>query len=603
MPTSKISHDGWTPPGRLVRMAGASSARWRALVQMLRPYRRRWSVVAGIVLIGAALTVVGPLLVQRLIDEARAGTTQDVVFRLAVGFLIINALAQAVHVVVVGLGTTTAWRTTNDLRLRLTRHVLSLDHDFHRRHTPGELIQRVDGDVTAVSDFFGKVLPRALAAALMLVGIVAVLLANDWRLGLGMIAYVAVAVGVILLGRHRAVDESAEEMGSYARLYGGIEERLTAGEDLRANGAGAHAMWRFVGETSEVVASAVRRERAFLRMWWAVQGAVSVGSAGCVVISAVLVGRGSMTIGTAFLLLQYVLLIERPLEELVEQLETVQKANGAMVRVIALQNVRATIVDRGTVSPPPGAMSVALADVTFAYDDDAPVLHNVSLQLDAGRSLGVVGRTGSGKTTLSRLLTRLVEATDGSVTLGGVPIADIPLRELRRRVAMIPQEVELFHGTVRDNVTLFDPAPADDAVQAALTEVGLIGLAADIHRQLGAGGAGLSAGEAQLLAMARIWLRQPDVMVLDEATARVDPHTESLLESAVTELMRGRTTVIIAHRLSTLKRVDDIAVFEHGALVEHGSRQLLATDESSRFAQLLRLALEDDDALATELVP
>jgi ABC-type multidrug transport system fused ATPase/permease subunit len=271
----------------------------------------------------------------------------------------------------------------------------------------------------------------------------------------------------------------------------------------------------------------------------------------------------------------------------------VQKANGAMVRVIDLLAVRPTIVDSGTVEPAPGAFEVALQHVGFDYGDGQPVLSDLHLTLGAGRSLGVVGRTGSGKTTLSRLLLRLVEATTGDVRLQGVPVRDIPLGTLRRRVALIPQEVELFAGTIRDNVTLFDPAPSDSAVEAALRHTGLGALVdGGIHRALGAGGAGLSAGEAQLLALARVWLRDPDLLVLDEATARVDPGTEALLDDAVAELMRGRTTVVIAHRLSTLRHVDEILVLDHGRVLEHGDRTTLADDPTSRFHRLLQIALE-----------
>jgi len=210
-----------------------------------------------------------------------------------------------------------------------------------------------------------------------------------------------------------------------------------------------------------------------------------------------------------------------------------------------------------------------------------------------GRSVGVVGRTGSGKTTLSRLVLRLIEATNGELRLGGVPIADIPMSELRRRVAMITQEVELFSGTVRDNVTLFDPAPSDEQVETALQLAGLGTLInGGIHRELGSGGAGLSAGEAQLLALARVWVRNPDLVVLDEATSRADPETETRLEAAVAELIRGRTTLIIAHRLSTLRHVDEIVVINHGAIVEHGDRDVLVADRNSRFHHLLDLALE-----------
>lgn len=582
-------------------MSTDAQRRSRALFALIRPDAGRWVALAVLVAIGSLLALAGPLVVREVVDRATEGTTATEIRNLALLFLAIVALAQVVAVLVARWATATAWRTTNEIRLRITRHVLGLDHEFHRRHTPGELIQRVDGDVTSVSDFLAQVLPKALGAMFVVGGTIVVLTTIDWRVGLGMVVYVLAAFTVVLLMRHRSIREASDEMGSYARLYGGIEERLNAAEDLRSNGAGDHAMWRFVEDSAGAIHSSVQRERAFMSMWWAVQGAVVAGTALSLVASAALVAGGVISVGTAFLLFQYVLLIARPLEEVVHELETVQKANGAMVRVVDLLAVQPSIIDTGTASPPAGALSVGFEGVRFDYSDDAddgrPVLDDVTITIAAGRSVGIVGRTGSGKTTFSRIALRLVEATSGRVSLGGVAIADIPLDELRRRVALVPQEVELFGGTVRDNVTLFDPDPSDAEVEAALRAVGLDVLAdGGIDRALGAGGAGLSAGEAQLLAMARVWLRQPDLVVLDEATARVDPETEARLEAAVRELRRGRTTLIIAHRLSTLREVDEIVVFDHGRLVEHGDRLALAASSDSRFRRLLELALEVDES-------
>jgi len=572
---------------------GRSGARWRAIGALLRPDAMRWLGLGALVALSSTLTIAGPLVIRRIVDEAAEGATSGEISRLAIVFLVLAALTQVLAVVVTWLATVAAWRTTNDLRLRMTRHVLDLDHEFHRTHTPGELIQRVDGDITSVSDFLSQVVTKAAGAAMLISGIVVVLSVLDWRLGIGMLLYVAIAFSVVVRTRHRAVFESSDEMGALGRLYGGIEERLTAGEDLRSNGAADHVAWRFVEDSQDALTSAVTRERAFLVMWWFVQGAVAGGWVIALVLGAVLVDAGTISIGTAFLLFQYVLLVARPLEHVVHELETVQKANGAMVRVLDLLAVERQVLDDGVVDPPPGPLSVVTHDVSFDYGDDRPVLRNVDVHVAAGRSVGIVGRTGSGKTSFSRLVLRLVEPTSGEVALGGVPIADIPLTELRRRVALVPQEVELFVGTVRDNVTLFDDVPDDADVAAALERVGLGSLVdGGIHRELGTAGAGLSAGEAQLLALARVWLRDPGIVVLDEATARVDPETERRLEAAVDELMRGRTTLVIAHRLSTLRNVDEIIVFEHGAVVEHGARSDLIGDDESRFAGLLALALE-----------
>ncbi|MFV0307205.1 MAG: ABC transporter ATP-binding protein [Desertimonas sp.] len=577
-------------------MSGSTTSRGRALFDLLRPDAWRWAGLGALVAAATALALGGPLVLRQLIDDAAAGATTREIVGWALVFLALAVVAQLIQVVVARVATTAAWTTTNGLRLRTTRHVLALDHEFHRTHTPGELIQRVDGDVTSVSDFLGQVVPKGAGALMLVGGIVGVLAVLDWPLALGMIGFLLISTWIVVALRHRAIDESEQELSALARLYGGIEERLNAAEDLRSNGASTHVMRRFVEDSTGALGAAVARERAFLTMWWGVQGSFIVGSALALAVSATLVSSGAITLGTAFLLFQYARLIAEPLEEIVHQLETVQKANGGMRRVVDLLAERPTILDRGRVSPPAGPLGIEMRGVSFDYGDDQTILHDVDLTIGAGRSVGVVGRTGSGKTTWSRLLLRLVDATDGVVSLGGVPIEEIPIAELRRRVALVPQEVELFEGTIRDNVTMFDPAPCDDAVRAALDGVGLGPLAAgDLHRSLGAGGAGLSAGEAQLIALARVWLRNPDLLVLDEATARVDPVTERRLERAVGELMRGRTTVVIAHRLSTLRRVDEIVVFDHGRVVEHDDRAILVRSDASRFRQLLELALEDDD--------
>ena len=557
----------------------------------MRPQARRWGVVLVLIGIGAGASVVVPLILRRVVDRVADGASAGEVRGLGAVAVVVAAVGLAATIASIAAATATAWRTTNELRVQMTRHVLGLDHEFHRSHTPGELISRVDGDVTSVSDFLSTVLVKALASVLMLAGAIVSLAVIQWPLAVAMSLFTAVATAAVVASRHRSIDEAAEEMHANAALYGGIEERLNAAEDLRANGALAHAMGGFVDESRAVLTTTVARGRAFLGMWWVMQGSVAAGAVTSVAASAWLVQNGSMTVGTALLLFQYVVLVSRPMEQIVHEIEIVQKANAALERVVALLAERPTILDEGTTSPDPGPLSVTAAGVTFDYGDDQPVLHDIDLAIDAGHSVGIVGRTGSGKTTLSRLVLRLVEATEGELRLGGVPVAEIPLGELRRRVCLIPQEVELFGATVRDNVTLFDDAHGDDAVTEALAAVGLDRLAAgDLDRELGPGGAGLSAGEGQLLSLARAWLRRPDLIVLDEATARVDPETEERIDRAVRQLTQGRTTLIIAHRLSTLRRVDDIAVFDHGRLVEFGARDALAGDATSRYARLVRAA-------------
>ena len=578
-------------------MAEDGSLHWRATAALISPNARRYGVLIAVVVATGLLALTGPIILRAVIDRAADGATIAELSTLAVLYLAVAVVAQSSALAVAYLSTTAAWETANALRLQLADHVLGLDHEFHRAHSPGELIQRVDGDVSRVSDFLAIVFIRATSALVVIGGVVVVVTVIDWRVGIAMAVYVAATGYVIYRQRDASVEESADEMSASARLYGGLEERLTASEDIRANGAGAYAVGRFVEDASYHVQATVRRERSTLRMWRRLTAAVTIGAALAIVGGAIGVQSGVFSIGTAFLLFQYSQQIRRPLDEFINDFEVIQKANGAMLRVMRLFAISTTVHDADddgiARSPEPGPLSVAFEGVSFDYGDGEPVLDRLDLQVAPGRSVGVVGHSGSGKTTVSRLLVRLVDITAGELRLGGVPIHLIGKEELRRRVAVVPQTVELVNGTIRDNLTLFDDQVDDAAVDQALREVGLDRFAGDRRNEmLGPGGSGLSAGEGQLLALARVWLREPDLVVLDEATARVDPETEARLEQAIARLFENRSVFVIAHRLSTLRRVDEIVVIERGKIVEHGPRARLEADPDSRYRELLTVANE-----------
>ena len=277
--------DGWEthPSARLISwdaelpMSSRAPASTRTLAHLLRPAAGRWVALGVVVAIGSLLALAGPLVVRELVDRAAAGADERDLQVLAIVFLVVAVVRQVLSVITARAATSLAWTTTNEFRLDMTRHVLGLDHEFHRHHTPGELIQRVDGDITEVNTLCSSVLPRAVGSVLIVVGMVVVVLLIDWRIGISMGAYVGMAIVIIYLLRRRSIGESEDELRALAKLYGGIEERLTAAEDLRSNGAGQHAMWRFVGESAGALDTMLRRARAYLGMWWSVQGIVTGG--------------------------------------------------------------------------------------------------------------------------------------------------------------------------------------------------------------------------------------------------------------------------------------------------------------------------------------
>jgi ATP-binding cassette subfamily B protein len=286
-----------------------------------------------------------------------------------------------------------------------------------------------------------------------------------------------------------------------------------------------------------------------------------LGAGGALGLSVALFAGGALSLGAVYAVFRYTSMLRQPLDRLTRQLNSFQTATAGIARARELLATRRHMTDGPGMELPKGPLSVELFHVSFAYDGN-PVLSDISFRLEPGRVLGLVGRTGSGKTTISRLLFRLHDPVEGSVRLGEVDLRDVRLEAVRSRVALVTQDVQLFQGSLRENVTLFDDSIRDERVCEILSELGLDAwvneLPDGLDTLLGAGGRGLSAGEAQLVALARVFLKDPGVVILDEASSRLDPHTEWLLERAISRLLDGRTGVVIAHRPATLQRCNSI---------------------------------------------
>ena len=565
------------------------------LVHYLKPLWFRVTLLVVFMFGGIGLGLLSPQIIRYFIDTAKAGGALRNLLIAGGLFLVVAIFGQIVTLISSYLGQDVGWRATNRMRGDLAFHCLNLDMSFHQQYTPGEMVERVDGDTTALSNFFSEFVLQVIGSTFLLVGVIIMVSREDWRVGIALTAFVIIAFVIYSLIRSIAVPAYTAERESYAKLYGFIEERLIGIEDIRINGGNAYTMNRFYDVNSDAYRRVLRSEimgeivQATTRIMFALGLATSMG------MGIYLYREGTFTIGTVFMVVQYTAMFRHPLDQISRQLNDLQRATAGLKRIEALQRTTSHIQDGTETLPASGAISIEFDGVTFNYNEGEPVLKKVSFNLAPGKVLGLLGRTGSGKTTITRLLFRFYEPNIGEIRLGDMPIVKVQLDNLRQNVGLVTQDVHLFYASVRDNITLFDPAITDSQILGVIEDLGLSEWYASLSDGLDTviTSGGLSAGEAQLLAFARVFLKDPGIIILDEPSSRLDPATEQQIDRAVQKLLRNRTGIIIAHRLGTVERVNEIMILEDGEIREHGEREHLVRDPNSRFSQLLKTGLEE----------
>ncbi len=587
---------------------------WRLLVSYLKPQSILVLLLAVLLFSDIGLQLANPQLMRRFIDTAQTGESAGTLTRLALLFIGVALIQQVVSVLATYVSENVSWTATNALRADLAEHCLHLDMSFHNAHTPGEMIERVDGDVTALANFFSQFVIQVLGNVLLLIGVLVLLFQVDWRVGLALSAFSLITLAVLGRFQNIAVPHWTAERQASADLFGFLEERLAGTEDIRSSGAQAYVMRHFYRLMRQLTNKSLKAALMINILLNTSFLLFALGNAVAFAVGAWLFQAGTLTIGAVYIIFHYTNMLERPIRQIARQIEDLQKAGAGITRIQELFRVqsRIQVVNPAPISRPflpDGALQVEFRSVSFGYDDAALpqnngkdlVLSDISLKLTPGTVLGLLGRTGSGKTTLTRLLFRLYDPDSGAIYLGdgdGVrDIRQLPLIDLRQRVGMVTQNIQLFHASVRDNLTFFDERIPDQQILHVIRELGMWEwyqtLPEGLDTELESGGGGLSAGEAQLLAFTRIFLQDPGLMILDEASSRLDPVTEHLIERAVDKLVQSRTAIIIAHRLETIQRADQIMILEDGGIGEYGSRLELAKDPTSRFYHLLQTGLEE----------
>lgn len=575
---------------------------WNLFFNYLKPQRGRVILLAIALLSSIGLQILNPQVLRYFIDTAVAGGSQQSLLTAAVLFTVLAILSQVLSVLATYLGENVAWMATNALRVDLASHCLNLDLSFHKSRTPGELIERIDGDVTALARFFSQLVIYVLGNLLLLFGVLIALFWSDWRAGFCLTLYSLTALIVLVRIRLYSIFYWAAHRQISAEFFGFLGEQLAGREDIRANGAVSYAMYHFYKILQRWLPVFHKARLIGTILWGSSIGLFAVGNAIALSLGAYLWSQGAIAIGTVYLIFHYTNLLRQPMEQIRTQLEELQQAEASIYRIQELFHIQSKLSANGNKLLPVNPLSISFEEVWFSYETSSDkveewTLQDITFYLRPGEVLGLLGRTGSGKTTLARLLLRLYEPQTGSIRLGGIPINETLSTEISQHIGLVTQDVQLFQATIRDNLTLFDRNFSDQDLWQALEKLGLTewlqSLPQGLDTQLGADSNGLSAGEAQLLALARIFLKNPGLIILDEASSRLDPITEKRIETAIDKLLDQRTGIIIAHRLQTIQRADKILILEKGQIVEYGDRKQLANNPNTRFSQLLKTGLTE----------
>jgi ATP-binding cassette subfamily B protein len=553
----------------------------RRLLAYLRPYWRQVAVAFVAIVAGAAAQLAQPYLIKTAIDRHIATGRLDGLDRLAVIYLLILIGAFGAEYIQTWTMQLTGQRIMFDLRMAIYRHLQRLDVRYYDRNPVGRLMTRVTSDVDVLNDLFTSGVVTVFGDVFLLVGIMIMMLWMNWRLALVAFSVLPLIVIVTQWFRRNVRDSYRVVRGWIARINAFLQENISGMSTVQLFRREALNFARFDEIDRKHRDANIESIFYYAVFYPAIEVVSTLASALIIWYGGGAVLRNTLTLGALVAFLQYSLRFFRPISDMSEKFNILQAAMASSERIFKLLDEPVVIAAplRPVKRPAPAAGHIVFDGVWFAYNEADFVLKEITFEVRPGERVGIVGATGSGKTTLINLLLRFYDVTRGRIMVDGVDVRDLDLADLRGLFSLVLQDVHLFSGTIADNIRLGDGSMGDDRIRRAARAVHADafierlpnGFASAVAER----GATLSVGQKQLLSFARALAFDPRVLILDEATSSIDTETEILIRDALRVLMAGRTTIAIAHRLSTIQDMDKILVLHKGRLREAGTHQEL----------------------------
>jgi ATP-binding cassette subfamily B protein len=561
----------------------------RRVGAMLQPYRRRMVVALATVVLWTATTLAGPFLIRYGIDHGIKEEDGGALDTAVIGYVLVAIVSYVAFRAQVLLISRIGESFLRDLRLRVFDHLQRLSMPFYDREKAGVIVSRMTSDVDSLQELVQMGLLMFASNSLLLIVSVAVLAAVSWQL---LLLCLICVPGVVVA----SIKFQRDSNDAYLVVRDGIGSTLSHLQEGIAGVRVVQAFGREHEESSRFNQRSRHLFRAHMRSvvisaWYlpVIELAGLLTTAVALGVGGWWVHEGELTVGTVTFFVLTLSNLFEPLQQLSQLFNIVQSAGAALNKLFVLLDTPVDVPERADAVELAERGLLEVDGVGFSYVDGPPVLTDVHLELPIGTRLALVGPTGAGKSTLAKLMARLYDPTAGSVRFAGTDLRDATLASLRRRVVVVPQEGFLFNGTILENVRLARAGASDDEVIAALEAIGVhdrfAALPEGLHTEVRERGSRLSAGEKQLVSLARAALADPAVLVLDEATSSLDPGTEVVVERAMSALMEGRTVIVIAHRLSTAERADLVGVVAEGRLLELGTHAELVA-KGQHYAQL-----------------